>query len=160
MTSATDGRAIVWDLAGDRRLDRHFRAGAPLDTSIRAAWYVIDVTRGLAISPDGRTLAVTQRDGVVDLIDTATLRRRRSSRAMQGFAGNVAFSPDGRLLAVAGEAGGSRSGTRTRDSAGELRGLRADSQALAFSPDGSLLAAAESFFEPPRMRVWDVRRRD
>jgi WD40 repeat protein/DNA-binding SARP family transcriptional activator len=160
VTSATDGRAVVWDLAGDRRLDRRFTVGAPLDTSIRAAWFVIDVTRGLAISPDGSTLAVTQSGGAVDLIDARTLRRRQTIQAMQDFAGNVAFSPDGRLLAVVGGNGRiTLWNARTLRSAGELRGLRADAQALAFSPDGRFLAAAEALFTPPRMRVWDVRRR-
>ena len=35
-----------------------------------------------------------------------------------------------------------------------------DSQAVAFSPDGRFLAAAEALYMPPRMRVWDVRRRE
>jgi WD40 repeat protein/DNA-binding SARP family transcriptional activator len=158
VTSATDGRAIVWDLAGDRRLDRRFSVGAPLVES--DAWYVVDVTRGLAVSPDGGTLAVTGRGGAVDLIDAGTLRRRRTLKALEGFAGNLAFSPDGRPLAVAGRNGRiTLWNTNTWESAGELRGLRADSQALAFSPDGNLLAAAEAMFQPPRMRVWDVRQR-
>jgi WD40 repeat protein len=157
VTSATDGRAIVWDLAGNRRLDRRFtlrRYGESSDI-----WYVVDVTRGVAVSPDGRTLAVTHRNGTVELLDTATLRRQRAFRAIPGFASSAAFSPDGRVLAVTG-AGGRVTlwSPRTGTSAGELRGLRADSQALAFSPDGSLLAAAEALFDPPRMRIWDVRR--
>jgi WD40 repeat protein len=160
VTSATDGRTIVWDLAGDRRLDRHFTVGGALDTSARARWYVLDVTRGLAVSPDGSTLAVTGRGGAVHVIDARTLRRRQTLQAMQGFAASVAFSPDGRLLAVVGKDGHiTLWNARTLRSAGELRGLRADSQALAFSPDGRLLAAAEALFQPPRMRVWDVRRR-
>jgi WD40 repeat protein len=160
VTSAADGRAIVWDLAGDRRLDRRFSVGAPLDTSARAAWYVVDVTRGVAVSPDGRTLAVTRNGGAVDLIDTGTLTRSGTVQAMRGFAANVTFSPDGRLLAVAGKGGRvTLWNARTLHSAGELRGLRADAQALAFSPDGRFLTAAEAVFTPPRMRVWDVRRR-
>jgi WD40 repeat protein len=161
VTAATDGRAIVWDLAGDRRLDRRFTVGAPLDTSVRAAWYVVDITRGLAVSPDGRTLAVTRDGGAVDLIDARTLRRRQTIQAMRGFAGNVAFSPDGRLLAVVGRNGRvTLWNARNLRSAGDLEGLRADSQAVAFSPHGRLLAAAEALFTPPRIRVWDVRRRE
>jgi WD40 repeat protein/DNA-binding SARP family transcriptional activator len=160
VTSATDGRAIVWDLAGDRRLDRRFSVGAPLDTSARAAWYVVDVTRGLAVSPDGGTLAVTRDGGAVDLFDSGTLTRRGTIQAMRGFAASAAFSPVGRLLAVVGKNGRiTLWNPRSLRSAGELRGLRADAQALTFSPDGRLLAAAEALFEPPRMRVWDVRRR-
>jgi WD40 repeat protein len=161
VTSATDGRAIVWDLAGDRRIDRRFTVGAPLDTSARAAFYVVDVTRGLAVSPDGSTLAVTRDGGAVDLIDARTLRRRQTIQAMQDFAGNVAFSPDGRLLVVVGRDGRvTLWNARTLRSAGELEGLRADSQTVAFSPDSRFLAAAEALFTPPRIRVWDVRRRE
>jgi WD40 repeat protein/DNA-binding SARP family transcriptional activator len=160
VTSAADGRAIVWDLAGDRRLDRRFSVGAPLDTSARAAWFVVDVTRGVAVSPDGRTLAVTRSGGAVDLLEAGTLRRSGTVQALPGFAASVAFSPNGRLLAVVGKDGRiTLWNARTLRSAGELRGLRADGQALAFSPDGRFLAAAEALFEPPRMRVWDVRRR-
>jgi WD40 repeat protein len=158
LTAAYDGRAILWDLAGDRRLDRRFSVRGYRDSL--DVWFVVDVARGVAVNPDGRTLAVTHIDGTVELLDTATLRRRRALRANRGFAGSVAFSPDGRLLAVAG-AGGRVTlwDARTGASAGELRGLRADSQALAFSPGGGLLAAAEAGYPPPRMRIWDVRRR-
>jgi DNA-binding SARP family transcriptional activator/WD40 repeat protein len=152
LTAAWDGRAIVWDLAGDRRVDRRFAVRGYRDSL--DVWFVVDVARGVAVSPDSRTLAVTHLDGTVELLDTATLRRRRTFRAIRGFAGSVAFSPDGHRLAVAG-AGGRITlwDARTGASTGELRGLRADSQALAFSPGGGLLAAAEAGFQPPRMRI-------
>ena len=151
-TSGTDGRAILWDLSGDRRLVRSF----PLDRRFAES----STPRGFALSPDGQTLALTHSDGTVDLIDTRTLRRRDSLRALGGFAAAVAFSPDGRLLAVAGEDGQvTLWHARTLALAGELRGLRADSQALAFSPDGKLLASAENQGEHPRLRIWNVRRR-
>ena len=93
-SAGDDERALVWDLAGDRRLIRPFDAGPPflVDPGDRSP-------RGIAVSPDGRTVAVTQTDGSVDLIDAQTLRRRRSVRALDGFAAAVAFSPDGHLLA-------------------------------------------------------------
>ncbi|MGH2716372.1 MAG: hypothetical protein ACRDM7_21305, partial [Thermoleophilaceae bacterium] len=153
ITAATDTRAILWDLAGDRRIDRRFDVGRR---------FAVDQTpRGIAVSPDGRTLALTHSDGVVDLIDTRTLRRRDSLRAIDGTAASVGFSPDGRLLAVTGEGGRLRLwNARTLAPAGELSGMRAYSQALAFSPDGRLLAAAEVDVREPRpLRVWDVRRR-
>ena len=138
-SAGDDERALVWDLAGDRRLIRPFDAGPPflVDPGDRSP-------RGIAVSPDGRTVAVTQTDGSVDLIDSQTLRPRRSVHALDGFAAAVAFSPDGQLLAISGKGGQvTLWDARTLQPAGELRGLSTTSQALAFSPDGSLLAAAE-----------------
>ena len=66
-TGGLDGRIIVWDIAGDRRLARPFRAG--------------DENSGypppLAISPSGRTVAAGLSDGGVRLHDARTLRRLR-----------------------------------------------------------------------------------
>ena len=160
-SAALDARATVWDLAGDRRLDRRFVAGVPF-VADDGDGYPIE----LALTPDGRTLALTQDDGSVNLVDTRTLRRRGTLRAMPGFAAAVDYSPDGRLLAVTGEGGRvTLWNARTLRPAGTLRGLRSTSQALAFSPDRRLLAAAElgrfanGRFEGTSVRVWDVRRR-
>jgi WD40 repeat protein/DNA-binding SARP family transcriptional activator len=158
-SAGDDSRAFVWDLAGDRRLIRPFDAGPPFVVAPDDRW-----PRGIATSPDGRTVAVPQSDGTVDLIDAQTLRPRRSVRALDGFAAAVAFSPDGRLLAVSGEGGQMTLwDARTLQPAGALRGLSTTSHALAFSPDGTLLAAA-ALATPPdftdgTVRVWDVRRR-
>ncbi|MDA0158825.1 AAA family ATPase [Solirubrobacter ginsenosidimutans] len=161
-SAGEDERALVWDLAGDRRLIRRFDAGPPflVDPGDRSP-------RGIAVSPDGRTVAVTQTDGTVDLIDAQTLRPRRSVHALDGFAAAVAFSPDGRLLAIAGRRGQvTLRDARSLQPVGDLSGLSTTSQALAFSPDGSLLAAAEigtptddTAADDGTVRVWDVRRR-
>jgi WD40 repeat protein len=160
ITASVDTRAILWDLAGDRRLDRRFPVGR--------RFAVRHTPRGIAVSPDGGTLALTHSDGAVDLIDTRTLRRRASVHAIDGHAASVDFSPDGRLLAVTGEGGRlALWDARTLAPAGELEGMRNDSQAVAFSPDGKLVAAAEAqvsteAFVGQRqqpLRVWDVRTR-
>ena len=57
LTASADTRAILWDLAGDRRLDRRFAVEPRFD--------VLNTPRGIAVSPDGRTLAFTQSDGSV-----------------------------------------------------------------------------------------------
>ena len=163
-SAGTDSRAIVWDLAGDRRLVRPFEAGRPFATDDGDRYPV-----ELGLSPDGGTLARTNDDGTVDLIDTQTLRRRGRVRALDGFAAAVDFSPNGRLLAVSGEGGEvTLWDARTLRSAGpQLTGLRTTSQALAFSPDSELLAVGElgrpsrdfTQFTGGNVRVWDVRRR-
>ena len=129
----------MWDLAGDRSLVRPFAVARPFVPDDGD-----DLPRGLALSPDGRTLALGHSDGTVDLLDAETLRRRRSLRALRGFVGAIAYSPDGRLLAVAGQRGQvTLWDARTLRPAGELNGLRTVVQTLAFSPDGSRLAVAE-----------------
>ena len=150
-SAGNDGRLILWDLAGDRRLVRPFSLGQPFPE--------IQTPRGIAVSPDGGTLAYTHGDGTVDLVDTATLQRRRSIQAMRGFAAAVAFSSDGRLLAVGGD-GGSITlwDARTLKPAGELTGPSGSIQTIAFSPDGKSLAAAE-VEGGQRLRVRSVQRR-
>ena len=106
----------IWDLAGDRRLDTPLRRRPAVDRRRPAP-------KGLALSPDGRTLAVTQGDGTVDLVDARTLAVRRRLRVQRGAALGVEFSPDGRLLAVTGE--GARVtlwDARTLAPVGELEG--------------------------------------
>ena len=150
-SAGNDGRLILWDLGGDRRLVRPFSLGRPSPD--------IQTPRGIAVSPDGGTLAVTQGDGTV-LFDTATLQRRRSARALRGVAAAVAFSPDGDLLAVAGQGGQvTLRDARTLAPAGDLTGLSADVQAVAFSPDGRSVAAAEVNTGRSRLLVWSVHRR-
>jgi WD40 repeat protein len=156
ITGSTDTRAILWDIGGDRRLDRRFFLGKPFDVQFAA--------RGIAVSPDGRTLALTQSDGDVDLLDTATLRRRGGFPAMTGAALAVAFNPDGRLLAVTGLGGRvALFDTRTLAEVGDLKGVTSVSPYVAFSPNGKLLAAAEANpsgpFAPAPLHVWDVRTR-
>ncbi|HEY6890990.1 MAG TPA: WD40 repeat domain-containing protein, partial [Solirubrobacter sp.] len=153
--ASLDTRVIAWDLAGDQRLDRPFDPGPP--------FALTDPTpRGLAVSPDGKRLAVTQRDGSVNLLDTRTLAPLGRFDALDGYAAAVAFSPDGRLLAVTGRGGRvTLWDARTLRAAGELRGLPVwNAQALAFSPNSRLLAGStDGLKDKGQARVWDVRSR-
>jgi WD40 repeat protein len=59
---------------------------------------------GLAVSPDHRTLAISDDTGAVDLWDTRRWTLRARLRGHLTGVGHVAFSPDGRRLATGGSA--------------------------------------------------------
>jgi WD40 repeat protein len=150
-STAPDARMRIWDLAGERRLDTRFDAGPPMILDDQSP-------KGLALSPDGRTLAVTQKEGTVDLVDARTLAVRRRLQVQRRAALGVEFSPDGRLLAVSGD--GARVtlwDARTLAQFQELKGLKGYSQEVAFSPDGRLLAAGSFDGARGRTLVWDLR---
>jgi hypothetical protein len=99
---------IAWDLAGTRRL------GEPFAVSPRRRVRTISETGvatgdagsyNVAVTPDGDTLAATQRS-FVNLVDSRTLRIVGRIRATDGEpAAGVGFAPDGRTLAVTGADG-------------------------------------------------------
>ena len=153
-TAGDDSSAIIWDVAGDRRLGRPFRTN-PLDETRESP-------PPFAVSPDGRTLAVARLDGRVDLIDAETLRR---TGGFEAFADRSAlaieYSPDGRRLAVAGAGGGvglwdagsgKRVGRLLRAPVGPERHNPHDVRALAFGQGGLLAAAGVG----GAVRIWNL----
>jgi RNA polymerase sigma factor (sigma-70 family) len=112
--------------------------------------------RGIAFSPDGRTMAGAgfSRDKVVGIVDVQTGKR------VQSLAGHtewetdtVAFSPDGKLLASTGV---DKQILVWDLATGKLRHRLADQPsrvpALAFSPDSATLAGGGD----KTVRLWDV----
>ena len=102
-TASLDGSMMAWDLTGDRRLGVPFQAGSGFAGSA-PAYQVSESVPGVALSPDGRLLAVTQTDGVQirdasshEVVHTIDLGAR-------GIVPAVAWSPDGTRLGVAGDA--------------------------------------------------------
>lgn len=154
-TAGVDAKLTLWDLAGDRRLDRRFAAGPPMDFDDGSP-------KGLAVSPDGGTVALTQVDGRVDLLDTQTLRVRRSAQLVGGAALAAAYSADGKLLAVAGD--GNEVLVRDARTLAPVRRLRTPPggfiQGLAISPDGKRIAAGafipDASGAPGRLQIWDL----
>jgi WD40 repeat protein len=113
---------------------------------------VDDTALGLAVSPDGKTLAVagTRRMRLWDLA-TGKLLRQWSPPQMR----SLLFSPDGKTLASHGYDGvihlwAPESGEKRH----ELKGHRDSVSAFAFSPDGKQLASAS--WGDSVVRVWDV----
>jgi WD40 repeat protein/DNA-binding SARP family transcriptional activator len=97
----------------------------------------------LAVSPDGRQLAVGTAWGPVWLLDTKTGRRRYTLTSGVGRVNAVAFSPDGTLLAT-----GSGEGdvylwdpASGRQRGRPIAGHDDVVSTLGFSPDGRMLAS-------------------
>ena len=108
---------------------------------------------GLALSPDGKTLAVTA-DGL-QLWSTATGQRIGASLPAADAAGPAAFSPGGKTFATVGANGTAALwsvATGHRIGALMNAGAAGAGTAAAFSPDGSTLATAAG----GGIRLWDV----
>ncbi len=140
LLAVTDGQRAVrlWDLR------RRRPAGAPISSG--------DPVAGLALSPDGTTVAVVTAGGV-QLWATATGRPVGGPLAVAGGAA-AAFGPDGRLLATAGADGRVRLwDVATRRQVGGPLAAGAGTTALAFGPGGTTLATAD---RDGTVRLWDV----
>jgi len=143
--------------AGDQLHAFDLRAAAGSPPRLEWTARVRDATC-LAISPDGKTLALGGRPGDLALIDTADGAVRRPATPADD-AGNraesIAFSPDGLTLAVGGRdqvrlwALGAPARPLVR-----LSGHRGNLLALAFDSKGARLAAADE----RTVKVWDLRR--
>jgi WD40 repeat protein len=97
-----------------------------------------DVLRGIAISPDGKTLAVLSHPSGVLFFDARTYAQIGDPLADSGDA-SLAYSPDGRTLAIGGDQVVRLIDARTR---AQVARTAVDGVAtrLAFTRDGSQLA--------------------
>jgi WD40 repeat protein/DNA-binding SARP family transcriptional activator len=161
------GSLIFWNVASGARLGPALRYptkqglagnlafapdGARLFTSVQGGKTVVwDVTRRrpvrtiplggmIAVSGDGKTVALGQQDGSIILADAGTGRRRRVLTAHRAAVIGLAFSPDSATLA---SASGDRTAILWDVATGKaretLRGHAGSVTGVAFSPDGATL---------------------
>jgi RNA polymerase sigma factor (sigma-70 family) len=120
------GRALVlWDAATGKELRVFPSNGQP---------------RGVAFSPDGKTIATTQRWG--QLWDVATGKMLCELKNLQSAVFALAFAPDGKTLATGNSDGAVHlwdptNGEEKRRLDCEQKGV----ESVAYSPDGATLAS-------------------
>ena len=113
----------------------HFAAAVPLSGS----------PRFLALSPDGRTLALAEGPGSRALVlrDAATGELQRRLAQFPTFVTSVNFSPDGQLVAATPYSGGAIVySVATGEERFRFEGTKSLSEFAVFSPDGAYLCLA------------------
>jgi WD40 repeat protein/DNA-binding SARP family transcriptional activator len=143
-TASLDGTVFIWDLLGRRRLGRPFKAGA--GDSGRPS---------LALSADGRLIAMGQDDGAISIVDARTLLPRAPFPIVDtGQVLGIGFVPGSRLLVVGGPKGflalvDTDSGRVIR----RLAGHRGSIWTPGISADGRLLATGS---DDNTVRLWSL----
>jgi WD40 repeat protein len=107
---------------------------------------------GVALAPDGRTLAVTAHNKAVALFDLEA-EKEAAQLAHTDHPKGMLFSPDGRLLAVAAGRKVWLWDVAARKPLASFPAFQRYAEALAFSPDGKLLAAGS---REGQLRLWDA----
>jgi WD40 repeat protein len=150
-TIGDDGAVKLWDATG---LAASKTTQDPLPTTFSG--HVAGPGVNVAFSPDGKWLAIGDKDYTVKVCDIETGAVRHVLRGHNGDVYTVVFSPDGRFVASAGEDstvkvwdGSTGQPVRT------FRGHTGLVTSLAFTGDGKFLVSGS---RDRTVKLWDVTR--
>ncbi|GAA3594103.1 hypothetical protein GCM10022419_091510 [Nonomuraea rosea] len=140
-----DKSVVFWDVARRREIGH---VTVPGHT---------DIVTGMAISPDGSTVATAGFDNRLRIFDVATRREipGPAGAVQGGFVNAVAFSPDGRRLAYTAADNSIRLWDVPRRRPVGVALISTDSgfNTMSFSPDGEVLATGLTNGD---MQMWDL----
>jgi WD40 repeat protein len=149
------GFVHVWDVRTGKRLVTW--SGAPLGKQVAlgnpyAVW-------GVTWAPDGKRIASTRYDGIVQVwaaLEGDSAGEELAVLRTSSYPNGVAWSPDGRLLASTGDDGTVQVWTTTWKNSAVLdpHDRAGWTLAVTWSPDARMLAASR---EGHLVQLWDVR---
>ena len=135
---AHSGRLVLWDVLRGQRVSESF---SPM-------------SRCVAFSPDGKSIAAGSYDGTIQLWNVASHRMVRTFRAHSAAIDDVCFRPDSSTLASASVERSVRFWSLESNlEPGELRGGQKSIRNLAVSDDSRLLASPSI---DGTVCLWDV----
>jgi WD40 repeat protein len=154
ITGNIDGTLELWDTSNRKNL-AVWKGHAPENSGKSGIWAL--AVFAAAWSPDGRRIASTREDNIVQLWEAKTGKVLNVLLTNQGSANIVAWSPDGRLLAVTNDIGSVQLwDAQTGKNVALLQGHPEAgwANAVTWSPDGSMLASTR---EEGTVQLWDAK---
>jgi len=154
------GSIKLLDLSTGRLVSDFRLMGKGLPGGFDLSSMVVDM-KGVAFSPDGKTLAGINACGVAAIWNISTHTEMTELNGARNYGYAVAYSPDGQLLATSGSDGSGDGiadlriwNLSTSELLNKLEGHTASVTKVAFNPDGRILVS-NSWLDGS-VRLWDV----